>query len=218
MSCGTQVPPPCGSTVSVTGLSPSPAALPFAFSYRLAASSLAVLQPRAAHCYARGLGSSAFARHYSRNHCYFLFLRVLRCFSSPRSPGALRRDGIAAAGFPHSDIGGSCGYLPLAAAFRSLSRPSSPPRATGIPHAPFSAFLFSFRLSSDLAALRAVSVPLAVPLDSLVRLLFFSRISYINVKICLSIMSMTSPLFLVEDIGFEPMTPCVQGRCSSQLS
>ena len=47
----------------------------------------------------------------------------------------------------------------------------------------------------------------------------FSRISYINVKICLSIMSMTSPLFfLVEDIGFEPMTPCVQGRCSSQLS
>ena len=146
MSCGTQVPPPCGSTVSVTGLSPSPAALPFAFSYRLAASSLAVLQPRAAHCYARGLGSSAFARHYSRNHCYFLFLRVLRCFSSPRSPGALRRDGIAAAGFPHSDIGGSCGYLPLAAAFRSLSRPSSPPSATGIPHAPFSAFLFSFRL------------------------------------------------------------------------
>ena len=131
---------------SLTGLSPSPAALPFAFSYRLAASSLAVLQPRAAHCYARGLGSSAFARHYSRNHCYFLFLRVLRCFSSPRSPGALRRDGIAAAGFPHSDIGGSCGYLPLAAAFRSLSRPSSPPRATGIPHAPFSAFLFSFRL------------------------------------------------------------------------
>ena len=122
----------------------------------------------------RGLGSCAFARHYWRNHCYFLFLRVLRCFSSPRSPGALRRDGIAAAGFPHSDIGGSCGYLPLAAAFRSLSRPSSPPRATGIPHAPFSAFLFSFRLSSDLAALLAVSVPLAVPLDSSVRLLFFS--------------------------------------------
>jgi hypothetical protein len=24
--------------------------------------------------------------------------------------------------------------------------------------------------------------------------------------------------FVVEDIGVEPMTPCVQGRCSSQLS
>ena len=42
---------------------------------------------------------------------------------------------------------------------------------------------------------------------------------YLCMPICLSIMSMTSPLFfLVEDIGFEPMTPCVQGRCSSQLS
>jgi hypothetical protein len=33
-----------------------------------------------------GLGYSAFARHYLRNHYCFLLLRVLRCFSSPRSP------------------------------------------------------------------------------------------------------------------------------------
>ncbi len=33
-----------------------------------------------------GLGSSRFARHYSGNHCYFLFLQVLRCFSSLRLP------------------------------------------------------------------------------------------------------------------------------------
>ena len=32
-----------------------------------------------------GLGSSAFARRYLRNRCFFLFLRVLRCFSSPGS-------------------------------------------------------------------------------------------------------------------------------------
>src|ERR1044072_4842263 len=32
-----------------------------------------------------GLASSSFARHYSRNHGCFLFLRVLRCFTSPRS-------------------------------------------------------------------------------------------------------------------------------------
>ena len=36
--------------------------------------------------YRPGLGYSDFARHYSRNHCCFLFLRVLRCFSSPGSP------------------------------------------------------------------------------------------------------------------------------------
>ena len=32
-----------------------------------------------------GLGSSAFARHYSRNHGCFLLLRVLRWFTSPGS-------------------------------------------------------------------------------------------------------------------------------------
>ncbi len=31
-----------------------------------------------------GLGSSPFARHYWGNHCFFLFLQVLRCFSSLR--------------------------------------------------------------------------------------------------------------------------------------
>jgi hypothetical protein len=30
-----------------------------------------------------GLGSFPFARHYSGNHFCFLFLRVLRCFTSP---------------------------------------------------------------------------------------------------------------------------------------
>ena len=38
------------------------------------------------HRSSTGLGCSAFARHYLRNHYCFLFLRVLRCFSSPRSP------------------------------------------------------------------------------------------------------------------------------------
>ena len=33
-----------------------------------------------------GLGSFPFARHYLGNHCCFLFLRLLRCFSSAGSP------------------------------------------------------------------------------------------------------------------------------------
>ena len=33
-----------------------------------------------------GLGWSPFARRYSGNHCCFLLLRVLRCFSSPGLP------------------------------------------------------------------------------------------------------------------------------------
>ena len=40
-----------------------------------------------------------------------------------------RMTGLQPAGLPHSDIRGSNGHLHLPAAFRSLSRPSSPPRA-----------------------------------------------------------------------------------------
>ena len=78
---------------------------------------------------APGLGSSAFARRYLRNHGCFLFLRLLRCFSSP---GSLHRPMYSACG----DRSLSCRvapfrylrlsvYLPLPAAFRSLSRLSS---------------------------------------------------------------------------------------------
>ena len=42
----------------------------------------AVLNPACTHA---GLGSSGFARRYFRNRCFFLFLRLLRCFSSPGS-------------------------------------------------------------------------------------------------------------------------------------
>ena len=87
-----------------------------------------VLQPRA-RLDAPGLGSSAFARHYSRNHFCFLLLGVLRCFSSPRSPPQLVGDWPSAsrvAPFGHPRI---TGHLHLPAAFRSLSRPSSPPIA-----------------------------------------------------------------------------------------
>ena len=76
-----------------------------------------------------GLGSSPFARRYLGNRCFFLFLRVLRCFSSPRSPcmtmdsscsdrGMLCR--VSPFGNLRIDV-----YVPLPAAYRSLSRPSS---------------------------------------------------------------------------------------------
>ena len=48
-------------------------------------SDVAALQPRIGRNQP-GLGSSPFARHYLGNHCYFLFLQVLRCFSSLRLP------------------------------------------------------------------------------------------------------------------------------------
>ena len=44
-----------------------------------------VLQPQSCRN-KTGLGYSAFARRYLRNHYCFLLLRVLRCFSSPGLP------------------------------------------------------------------------------------------------------------------------------------
>ena len=73
---------------SPTGLSPSPAGLPRAVWLSLAVA-CAVRTPPCSH---GGLGSSGSARRYSRNHFLslrtdfcFLFLRLLRCFSSPGS-------------------------------------------------------------------------------------------------------------------------------------
>ena len=91
-----------------------------------------VLQPRG-DLDRLGLGWSPFARHYLGSHYCFLFLRVLRCFSSPGWP---RPPMFSAAGdrsstcrvfpFGHPRINE---YLPLPTAYRSLSRPSSPSRA-----------------------------------------------------------------------------------------
>ena len=80
-----------------------------------------------------GLGSFHFARRYFGNRFFFLFLRVLRCFSSPGSPRIpmnsiyapwLFTMGVPPFGHPRINA-----YLRLPAAFRSLSRPSSAPNA-----------------------------------------------------------------------------------------
>ena len=55
------------------------------------------------------LGSSTFARRYLQNRCYFLFLQVLRYFSSLRFPSChkCRIPCLPHGGFPHSDSHGS---------------------------------------------------------------------------------------------------------------
>ncbi len=75
-----------------------------------------------------GLGFFPFARHYLGNHFCFLFLRVLRCFSSPGLPPLL--DSISSIYWvvPFGNLRINS-YLHFPAAYRSLSRPSSPLRA-----------------------------------------------------------------------------------------
>ena len=97
--------------------------------YRSGNSEYNLLQSLTLQCTHRSLGSFPFARRYFGNRFFFLFLRLLRCFSSPGSPcmpmystcsdwSSSRR----VSPFRHLRING---HLLLPAAFRSLSRLSS---------------------------------------------------------------------------------------------
>jgi hypothetical protein len=82
--------------ISATGLSPSMEVFSNTFAYTNHITSATLpcrpktphntVQPTLADFQLYGLGCSHFARRYSGNRNCFLFLRVLRCFSSPRWP------------------------------------------------------------------------------------------------------------------------------------
>ena len=88
-----------------------------------------LMQSATPGCVHPGLGSFPFARRYLGNRCFFLFLALLRCFSSGGSPPYVmywRTDDkglpcrVSPFGYPRIN-----GYVLLPVAFRSLSRPSS---------------------------------------------------------------------------------------------
>ena len=132
-----------------------------------------VLQSITPWCTHHGLGSSGFARRYSRNRVFFLFLRLLRCFSSPGSlpyvmdwrmddGGLLRR--VSPFRYPWIT-----GYLLLPMAFRSLSRLSSA----------LSAKASTLRSSSLNQAFFAASVPRLVQVVALLMKLNWFFKSYL---------------------------------------
>ena len=87
------------------------------------------VEVRTPECTHSGLGSSHFARRYFGNRCFFLFLSLLRCFSSGGSPSRamdLRGNDWSSSSrvSPFRDLRIK-GYLLLPEAYRSLSRLSS---------------------------------------------------------------------------------------------
>ena len=176
----------------------------------------AALQPRG-RLDAPGLGSSLFARRYWGNHCYFLFLRVLRCFSSPRSPPDHAGCHPSGGGLPHSGTRGSkaaCASPRIFAACRALRRLQEPG------HPPCALIYFLGRAGSTPATCR----------HGVQSRLHTSVVPFAWAFLILAFLSSTSCLSQhvkdlaalgragVENDGFEPSTPCLQGRCSSQLS
>jgi hypothetical protein len=115
-------------SISPTGLLPPLAGLPRPFGYVYSLCYWTCPNPSQPKL--TGLGSSPFARRYLGNRGFFLFLGVLRCFSSPSFP-SMRYGfthgyaGFSLRGFPHSDIHGSkpaCGSPWLFAAYHVLHR------------------------------------------------------------------------------------------------
>ena len=152
--------------------------------------------------------SSPFARHYLGIRCFFLFLRLLRCFSSP---GSLRMTMDSSYG----DRSSFCrvspfgylrinGYLLLPAAFRSLPRPSSPDSSQA---SAANLFLLDHILFPAPKASNRFSAQTFFPS------LYFQR-ACVPCRYAL-----TSVLFL--NLGqnrVELLTPALSERCSNQLS
>ena len=213
---------------------------------------MAALQPRRRLDDA-GLGCSPFARRYWGNHCCFLFLQVLRCFSSLRVPRQhtcapvprLQRGGLS-----HSETRGStvtCTYPRIIAACRVLHRQREPrhppyalkcflsrtaptPRNRGTEAAAGFRWMYSpghgRPVSFSFTLLRA-GRSRAAPARRMRKA--WAEKGTAGRPACVTTCQWTtaSPLCTpreggggerVENIGFEPMTPCLQSRCSSQLS
>ena len=108
---------------SCKGLSPATARLSRRF-HSLRSCNPAALLPRRGRNL-RGLGCAPVARHYWGYHCCFLFLRVLRCFSSPGLPLNFQIPCLQHGGLSHSEIRGStaiCAFPRLIAACHVLHR------------------------------------------------------------------------------------------------
>ena len=128
---GTTLVPSVSLQFSSTGVSPS--SLCFSKTFRLTVLNH-VRWSSTPRDLSLGLASFPFARRYLGNRCFFLFLELLRCFSSLRFLLSdylfhLRMPVYYYRRVPPFGYLRISGYLLLPAAFRSLSRPSSAPSA-----------------------------------------------------------------------------------------
>ncbi len=147
-----------------------------------------------------------FARHYLRNHCCFLLLRLLRCFSSARS--RIIHPTFSRIGCP---IRKSADQFAFANP-RGLSQLVTSffaSESLGIPRVPFLTFFPPWPFCYHEGAFGHLYDGRCC---LLCLFLFSSSMSKNFFRIILNTKR------IVENNGFEPLTPCVQGRCSSQLS
>ena len=161
-----------------------------------------------------GLGCSPVARHYWGNHVLFSLPGGTKMFQFPpfASPLSAVMTVLQTDGLSHSEIRGSqviCTSPRLIAAYHVLHRlhePRHPPCAlfffNGSVHKIWTAHTFSSDCIKQFTS-------------------FLSFTLQFRVAICQRSLRNVRPLPEhpeVENNGFEPLTPCLQSRCSSQLS
>ena len=143
-----------------------------------------------------GLASFHFARRYSGNRCFFLFLRLLRCFSSPGSlPYVMdwRMDDWSPSSrvspFRYLRING---YLLLPAAFRSLSRLSSALSAKASTLRSFLLDLSLYSVTTSSAVFRLLLFRTLKNFRFRLGLLQTFRLLFSDVLICYSLQNISS--------------------------
>src|SRR5690606_10072876 len=142
-----------------------------------------------------------FARHYLRNHFCFLLLRLLRCFSSAGSPPI----GYYVFNIVGCPIRISADQFVCAnpRSFSQLITSFIASESLGIPHTPLFCLLYFLNIVFTNSILMNKTCAF-----------YFVCISlYLNMSMNFILLSQS-----VENKGVEPLTSCVQGRRSSQLS
>ena len=134
-------------------------------------------------------------------------------FASPEGDAAPSARRVVPFGDPRVN-----GHLRLDGAYRSLSRPSSPPGAQASTMCPS---YTSCHSSHPVRPFRIISHIRLSGEGGSIYIRLFDFCSTLNFSACISmsmISSFSAPCGVVENNGFEPLTPCLQSRCSSQLS
>ena len=120
--------------------------------------------------------------------------------------------GLLPAGLPHSEILGSkviCTYPSLSQLITSFIASES----QGIHRLPLLTFCIT-----DTGSFFIAKIENRVGLIYLQLALFFSLLYFFEVVQYVKDLFITPTGYIVENNGFEPLTLCVQSRCSSQLS
>ena len=166
----------------------------------------------------RGLGSSPVARHYWGNHCLFSFPGGTKMFQFP--PFAFHISGMPAlwpAGCPIRRFRGQGIFAPnpdfsqlITSFFASVSQ--------GIRHAPLSTFSPCNRHYPSTESRRQLILSAVISCLMTMHIFIYAQPGILLLQFFVLCQYVKDLSLMVENNGFEPLTPCLQSRCSSQLS